>query len=77
MSLRWSWKDYWEWFEQLQEDEIKVMAMVELLGDGWMKGLSPNTQIEVMKFAPREILDCLYQMPETFKPETIKWSEIK
>jgi len=74
MSLRWTWRDYWEWYESLDTEEARFHALFELLKDGWMKSLPSQTQIEVLKSAPREILDYLYQMPEVFKSETIEWS---
>lgn len=76
VSLNWTWKTFWEQFEGF-DTKRKTMAISRLLEGGWMRSLSAEGQFEVLRFAPREVLDYLYLMPDTFKPEIIKWSKRK
>ena len=75
-SLNWTWGDYWNWFRQIETKEEKTTAMKELLGNGWLKNLSAESQAEVMRDAPWEILSALKHLPEVFKPETLRMIQI-
>lgn len=72
MSLTWTWKDWWAWFRQIEEDADKTIAIQTLLGNGWMKALSAEAQAEVMLEAPMEVLKSLKHFPAVFKQDTVK-----
>ena len=70
-SLTWKWSEYWNWFLQIEDTEDKKLAMQELIRDGWLKNLSAETQAEVMKHAPLEILKAMAKLPLIFKTDAI------
>lgn len=70
-ALTWKWEDFWGWFSQIENDSDKAIAWKELLGDGWMKNLTPQNQAIVLCHAPVEILNILKHFPDTFKYDTL------
>lgn len=66
MSLKWSWKDYWAWFDQIETSDGKAVAIRELNKDGWLGKLAPEIQVDVMEFAPDVIIDALAKFPNVF-----------
>ena len=72
-SISWTWKDFWNWYKSLDEEE-RFHAVYSLIEDGWMENLASEVQIEVIRYAPEEILNDLPLMPQVLKPETIEWS---
>ena len=71
-SISWQWKDWWMWFEQVEEDKRKTAAMVELIGNGWLARLSAEAQAEIFRFAPDEILLNLKHIPKIVKRRTLE-----
>lgn len=72
MSLKWSWKDFWGWYEQLETDQERSVALHELIRDNWMPSLTPDTQAEVMLHAPENIIRVMKNFPHIFKLQTIE-----
>lgn len=71
-SITWTWKSFWDWYIQIEDEKNKSFVLAELTRDGWLERCSSNVQIEVMKYAPEEILNVLHKFPNIFKPETIR-----
>lgn len=71
-SISWQWKDWWSWFEQIEDDKRKTIALQELNGNGWLARLSPEYQAEVFRHAPEEILLSLKHFPKVVKVKTLE-----
>lgn len=71
-SISWQWKDYWEYFNQIEEDKRKTVALQELNGNGWLARLSAELQAEVFRHAPEEILLSLKHFPKVVKVRTLE-----
>ena len=71
-SISWTYKDFWEWFIQIEEDKRKTAAMIELLGNDWLVRLSAEAQAEIFRFAPDEILLNLKHIPKIVKRRTLE-----
>lgn len=76
-SLTWSWKDYWNWYLQIEEEKDKTIAIREILKDNWMANLSMDMQVEVMQHAPMEVLQHMHKAPHIFKLDAIRIIEAK
>lgn len=70
-SITWTYKDYWDWYVQIEEDKRKTEAMVELIGNGWLARLSADQQAHIFQFAPDEILLNLKHIPKIVKRDTL------
>ena len=71
MSLKWTWKDFWGWYEQLETDEERSVALNELIRENWMPSLTADTQAEVMLHAPENIIQVMPKFPHIFKMQAI------
>ena len=49
MALTWTYKDFWEWFQQ-SDPVSKRHAWEELLKDNWLGNASVNVQKEVLEY---------------------------
>ena len=70
-NLNWDWERFWGWFGNLST-EYKTYALKELNRDDWLAGLPSGVQVEVMQFAPEEIILAMPKFPNIFKIETIR-----
>lgn len=70
-SITWTYKDYWHWFAQVEDDKRKAEALRELNGNGWLARLSAEYQAHVFQFAPEEILLSLKHFPQVIKRDTL------
>ena len=68
MSLTWTYKDFWMWFEKL-DTVSKRMAWAELNRDKWLELQPYPIQLEVLEHAPRELKENIMSL-DIFKPET-------
>lgn len=70
-SISWTYKDFWTWFEQIEDDKIKTFALRELNDNGWLGRLSADQQAHIFKYAPEEILQSLKHFPQVIKSDTL------
>jgi hypothetical protein len=71
-TISWQYKDFWEWFIQIEDDKRKTVAMVELIGNGWLARLSAEAQAHIFQYAPDEILLNLKHIPKIVKRRTLE-----
>ena len=70
-SISWQYKDFWEWFIQIEDDKRKTAAMIELIGNGWLARLSAEAQAHIFQYAPDEILLNLKHIPKIVKRDAL------
>lgn len=71
-SMSWTWADLWNWFEQIEEDSTKSYMLKQIFDIQWVKRLSVDGQVDVMKDAPFEVMKWLKKLyPDCLKPETV------
>ena len=70
-SISWTWKDFWLWFEQIEDDKRKSLALAELNGNGWLAKLSADQQAHIFIHAPEEILLSLKHFPQVIKKDAL------
>lgn len=56
MSVKWDWEDFWAFFETV-ENVLDKSEMLKQINIEWLRKLSAPNQFEVLRFAPREIVD--------------------
>lgn len=77
-SITWDWKDFWEWYEQIEEQERKYDALREVYGRNaeYIKFLSAESQFKVFCHAPLEIKQQMKNFPQVYKREAILMLEM-
>jgi len=71
-SMSWTWEDLWNWFEQIEEDSTKSFMLKQVFDIQWVKRLSIDGQVDVMKDAPFEVMKYLKKLyPDCLKSETV------
>lgn len=70
-SIAWTWSDFWSWYEQIEEQDRKNLALKELNSGNWLKSLSSDSQAKVFMDAPMEIKLQLKQAPTVIRRETL------
>lgn len=70
-SISWDWKSYWEWFEQIEEQERQFDALREIHRDDWVKRLSAENQAKVFLYAPMDFKMQMKNYPSLYKREAI------
>lgn len=71
MAMAWTWGEYWNWFEQLETDEQRKTAWLELNKDNWIARLSSDNQFQVFKDSPMSLKSNMKKLPHIFKHEAI------
>jgi len=70
-SISWQWEDYWDWYDQIEEQERQFDALRELHRDGWVERLSAESQAKVFMNAPIEFKQQMKNYPRLYKREAI------
>lgn len=70
-SIIWNWPDFWEYYNQIEEQERQFDALREIHKDDWIKRMSAETQAKVFLCAPLEFKQQMKNFPNLYKREAI------
>jgi len=64
-GFKWSWKEFWE-FHEILEEETRKQMINSLWEDEWLGKLPEDIQFEILEYAPYRIIKKLSELPEYF-----------
>lgn len=66
MPLQFTWLDYWNYYEALEDKDLREHLEQEAIGQGWLYRQPVNGQVEVLSHAPKSFVS---RISMELKPE--------
>lgn len=70
-SITWIWKDFWRWYEQVEDIEIQFDALRQIHTQFNIPKLSAEAQADLFLHAPLEFKQEMKNFPKLYKREAI------
>lgn len=69
MTANFNWEYFWSYYTRINYKTVQEKMREEVLADNWLFDQSAEAQIEVLKHAPRELIE---EIGDRLKPEALK-----
>lgn len=70
-SISWTWQTFWEWYEQVEEQEIQFAALRQIHANFNIPKMSAEAQAKLFLYAPMDFKMQMKNFPNLYKREAI------